>query len=266
MPDGGPAGAQTNRPVAGEPSGSTLAEMPGTAAVPDERGRRAAAGHRRVSHGTEYAPIDGVLGEAMHVDRGGAPGPGAGRGDCWPGGRVLDDSPRAGTFRLARGQARQISRGSSQSPPPKQVGRIWPGCVRYLPSGAGVWQGGSDQPADDHRSYVLVSSNLQGGARPAKRGDRRTQARDWRLQPVRGKARHTGASGERPGSPSGWGVSQTAARYQRRRGAPREGPAGVSHTMVMCCTGENRPAGQLVMLKENGHIRFWARLVSNVIT
>ena len=69
------------------PPGSTLSEMPGTAAVPDERGRRAAAGHRRVSHETEYAPIDGVLGEAMHVDRGGAPGPGAGRGDCWPGGR-----------------------------------------------------------------------------------------------------------------------------------------------------------------------------------
>ena len=134
----------------------------------------------------------------------------------------------------ARHIKRQVITGAARHSPPRShrggllIRRSARATSRDVPPRPRSWRRESGQPADAYRSRVLVSSSLQGGAGPAREGDRPTRVRGGELTTgTRPSASYRGERGS-SGSPSGRGVSRTATQDQRRQAriAVSSGAAG----------------------------------------
>ena len=143
-----------------------------------------------------------------------------------------------------------------------------------------AWRRESGQLADAYRSRVLVSPSLQGGAGPAREGDRPAQVRgrgaDNRYAAQRVLQGRAGIVwvAVRPG-----GVSRTATQDQRRQArmavssrgllaryhvARGPGPVSLLASVTQPSHRCEPVSRESVMLKEIGQIRFWARFPGTV--
>ena len=118
-------------------------------------------------------------------------------------GRALHDPANTSASRSARPPARRARAAQPpRRPPHPRSARATSRDVSPRPKS---WRRESGQLADAYRSRVLVSPSLQGGAGPAREGDRPTQVRGGELTTgTRPSASYRGERGS-SGSPSGRG-------------------------------------------------------------